>query len=87
MNEPVVIQDPSDPDMFHTDLTCTELFPLLERAEAFLGHPVDDVEVLINQAFSEGLLLLDGVAAGLRWCRGCRRAHEAVTVSARGLAA
>jgi len=87
MNEPVVILDPSDPDMFHTDLTCEELYPLLERVEAFLGRPVEDVEELINQAFSEGLLLLDGVAAGLRWCRACRRAHEAGSVSGRGLAA
>jgi hypothetical protein len=87
MNEPVVILDPSDPDTFHTDPTCPDLLPLLERAEARLGHAIDDPSVLLDQAFSEGLLLLDGVAAGLRWCRACRAAHQAATVARRGLAA
>jgi hypothetical protein len=87
MNELVVILDPADPDMFHTSAVCPHLYPLVERAEAALGHPIADPEAIVDQAFSEGLLLLDGVAAGLRWCRACRRTHEAGTLAARGFAA
>jgi hypothetical protein len=87
MSELVVIIDPADPDTFHTSATCVELYPLLERAEERLGHPVDHVDELVEQAFHDGLLLLDGVAAGLRWCRDCRRNHEAVTLASHAVAA
>jgi len=72
MSDTLIILDPTDPDVFHTDVTCTALWPLAERAAAALGEPVDDPESLVDQAFADGLLVLDGIVGGLRCCRGCR---------------
>lgn len=72
MSATIIILDPSDPDLFHTDPTCDGLHSLLVRAEQATGEPVDEVGPLLDQAEADGLLVVDGVAAGLRCCRGCR---------------
>ena len=72
MSAPIIILDPTDPDVFHTDPTCEGLHQLLVRAEHTRGHAVADVDTLVDQAQADGLLVLDGVAAGLRYCRPCR---------------
>jgi hypothetical protein len=78
MHAPLIILDPTDPDLFHTDAACDGLHQLLVRAEHALGGPAADVDALVDQAQADGLLVLDGVTAGLRWCRPCRE-HAAAT--------
>jgi len=72
MHAPIIILDPTDPDLFHTDATCDGLHQLLVRAEQNLCTAVADTDALVDQAQTDGLLVLDGVTAGLRWCRPCR---------------
>ena len=72
MSELLTILDPTDPDLFHTDVTCTGLWALATRLEAVTGEPVDDPESLLDQAHADGLLVQNGVVGGLRCCRACR---------------
>ena len=77
MNELLVILDPTDPDVFHTDVTCGGLWSLLAHAEAAVDDPIDSPETLVEQAAADGLLLLgdaavDDAVTGLRCCRTCR---------------
>jgi hypothetical protein len=71
------ILDPLDPSLFHTDVTCVDLWVLAARVEAASGVPVTDPEALVDQAHADGLLLVEptapaGAVEGLRCCRGCR---------------
>ncbi len=83
MSATIIILDPTDPDLFHTDPTCDGLHSLLVRAELATGAPVDEVGALVDQAEADGLLVVDGVAAGLRCCRGCREhaAHQRLALA------
>ena len=77
MNELLVILDPTDPYVFHTDVTCAGLWSLLAHAEAAADGPVDSPESLVDQAAADGLLLrgaaaVDDTVTGLRCCRTCR---------------
>ena len=74
-----LILDPTDADVFHTDVTCTSLWALFARAEATLEVDADDPDVVVTQAHADGLLVLDGVVGGMRCCRRCRPGAAAVT--------
>jgi hypothetical protein len=87
MTDQLVVLDLDDDDMFHTDLTCEGLLPLLFDAEQHLGHPVDRPEELVAHAVARGLVVDSGVAPGMRWCRHCRAAHEARHLRTHALAA
>lgn len=67
----LAILDPLDPAVFHTDVTCADLWVLAARVESATGGPVDDPVALVDQAHTDGLLVLDGEVGGLRQCRGC----------------
>ncbi len=73
----LAIADPIDPDVFHTDVTCADLWLLAARVEAATGGAVDDPEALLDQAHADGLLVLDGLVGGLRRCLHCRSGASA----------
>ena len=73
-----VILDPTDADVFHTDVTCTDLWALFTRVEAMLDADPADPDALVTQAQADGLLVLDGVVGGMRCCRRCRPGAAAV---------
>ena len=77
MTDPVIL-DPTDADVFHTDVTCTDLWALFARAEASFAMDADDPDVVVAQAQADGLLVLDGVVGGMRCCRRCRPGASAV---------
>ena len=83
MSERLVILDPIDVDVFHTDVTCCELWRLAARAESASGGPVEGPEALVDQAFTDGLLVVDGTVGGLRRCRTCRSGAAATQTLAR----
>jgi hypothetical protein len=76
-----VILDPTDADVFHTDVTCGGLWVLADRAESSLGTPAEGPEALVDQAAADGLLVLDGAVGGMRRCRHCRPGTAAVAVA------
>ena len=78
-----VILDPTDADVFHADVTCTDLWAVFARAEASFDPDADDLDaddpdVVVAQAQAEGLLVLDGVVGDMRRCRRCRTGAAAV---------
>jgi hypothetical protein len=75
-----VILDPTDADVFHTDVTCTDLWALFARAEATLDADLADPDALVTQAQADGLLVLDGVVGGMRSCRRCCRPGAAAVI-------
>lgn len=83
MPDAFAILDPLDASVFHTDVTCTDLWVLAARVEAASGAPVTDPEALVDQAHADGLLVpvrvlqLAGLAGGPRCCPGCRPATAA----------
>ena len=86
MTDQLLILDLDDAEVFHTNLLCEELVPLLDHAEVTLGAAVDADELLAH-AVALGLVVESGVAPGLRWCRACRHEHEARNVRAHAFAA
>ena len=87
MTDQLLILDLDDAEVFHTDLLCQALLPLVDHAETQSGERVDDVDALLLHAVSLGLVVPSGVAPGLRWCRACRHEHEARSLRAHALAA
>ena len=65
-----VILDPTNADVFHTDVTCADLWLLAARAEAS-GDTADESHLLVAQAEADGLLVLDGTVGRMRCCRRC----------------
>lgn len=74
----LAIVDPTDPNVFHTDVTCADLWLLAARVEAATGAAAVDPDALVDQAHADGLLLLDGAADGSRACGAC---HPGVAAS------
>ena len=74
----IVILDPTDADVFHTDVTCTDLWPVFARAEASFGMDAADPDVVVAQAQADGQLVLDGVVGGMRCCHRCRPGMQAI---------
>jgi hypothetical protein len=90
MTNVLVITDPNDIDLFHTDPTCDGLHTLVDWAEQRSGEPVHDAALLVDAAADLGLLVESGALAGERWCRHCRAGvtrHRAPTVAVHALAA
>ena len=73
-----VILDPTDADVFHTDVTCSDLWAVFARAEASFEVDTDDPDVVVAQAQADGLLVLDAVVGGMRCCQRCRPGAAAV---------
>jgi EAL domain-containing protein (putative c-di-GMP-specific phosphodiesterase class I) len=82
MTQLLVITDPTDTDLFHTDASCDGLHRLVVWAERRSGEPLGDPAELVEAAAELGLLVESGALAGERWCRQCRAGAQQARRSA-----